>query len=163
MWWDIHSYREHLSICSCCCYARNPVIFSDDEQRVSNHLRKLSKIIVFRFHEIILRRRARTPRSTVIIIIIIIIITLPKTKIAPENRPGSRKESIEFQASIFRCKLAVSFREGILVAHKCTSWLVSILHYPRVIILPTHGTISQGNHSKWSYIFIGNDPPQKKW
>ena len=30
---------------------------------------------------------------------------------APENRP-SQKEMIVFQPSIFRCELAVSFREG---------------------------------------------------
>ena len=37
--------------------------------------------------------------------------TLPKTNIAPENRP-SQKETIVFQLSMFRGKLAVSFREG---------------------------------------------------
>ena len=38
--------------------------------------------------------------------------TLPETnQNAPENRP-SQKETIVFQPSIFRCKLAVSFREG---------------------------------------------------
>ena len=36
-------------------------------------------------------------------------ITLPETNIAPENR-SSQKERIVFQPSIFRCKLAVSFR-----------------------------------------------------
>ena len=35
--------------------------------------------------------------------------TLPKTNMAPENRP-SQKEGIVFQPSIFRCY--VSFREG---------------------------------------------------
>ena len=42
--------------------------------------------------------------------------TLPETnnKFAPENRPFAREGSgIIFQPSIFRCKLAVSFREGI--------------------------------------------------
>ena len=41
--------------------------------------------------------------------------THPQTnsKFAPENMPKlSRKETILFQPSIFRCKLAVSFREG---------------------------------------------------
>ena len=38
--------------------------------------------------------------------------TLLETNIAPENRP-SQKERIVFQPSIFRGKLAVSFREGI--------------------------------------------------
>ena len=39
--------------------------------------------------------------------------TLPKTNIfAPENRPKRQKERIVFQPSIFRCKLAVSFRDG---------------------------------------------------
>ena len=38
--------------------------------------------------------------------------TLPETnKFAPEKRP-SQKETIVFQPSIFRCQLAVSFREG---------------------------------------------------
>ena len=36
--------------------------------------------------------------------------TLLETNTAPENRP-SQKETIVFQPSIFRCKLAVSFRE----------------------------------------------------
>ena len=35
---------------------------------------------------------------------------LPETNMAPENRP-SQKERIVFQPSIFKCKLAVSFRE----------------------------------------------------
>ena len=35
--------------------------------------------------------------------------TLPKTNTAPEKLP-SQKERIVFQPSIFRCKLAVSFR-----------------------------------------------------
>ena len=39
------------------------------------------------------------------------IYTLPESNIAPENRV-SQKETIVFQPSIFRCKLAVSFREG---------------------------------------------------
>ena len=39
-------------------------------------------------------------------------LTLPKTNVAHENWP-SQKETIVFQPSIFRCKLAVSFREGI--------------------------------------------------
>ena len=44
--------------------------------------------------------------------------TLPATnrsnsKFAPENRPKRpKKETIVFQATIFRCELAVSFREG---------------------------------------------------
>ena len=37
--------------------------------------------------------------------------TLPKTNIALENRP-SQKDRIASQPSIFRCKLAVSLREG---------------------------------------------------
>ena len=36
--------------------------------------------------------------------------TIPKTNIATENRPGPKRKFI-FQASTFRCKLAVSFRE----------------------------------------------------
>ena len=40
---------------------------------------------------------------------------LPKTNIAPENRPSQKEKIVfQFQPSIFRCKLAVSFREGIL-------------------------------------------------
>ena len=30
--------------------------------------------------------------------------TLPKTNIAPENKPGPQKETIAFQAFIFGCK-----------------------------------------------------------
>ena len=36
--------------------------------------------------------------------------TIPKTNIATENRPGPKRKCI-FQASTFRCKLAVSLRE----------------------------------------------------
>ena len=52
---------------------------------------------------------------------------LPETNIAPENRP-LRKMKVVSQPSIFRCKLAVSFRE-------CTSkgslvfWVMSDLSY----------------------------------
>ena len=43
--------------------------------------------------------------------------TLPETsKFAPEKRP-SQKETIVFQPSIFRCQLAVSFREGKPLNH----------------------------------------------
>ena len=34
--------------------------------------------------------------------------TLPKTNIAPENRPGPKRK-FAFQPSIFRCKLAVNY------------------------------------------------------
>ena len=37
--------------------------------------------------------------------------TLPKTNIAPENRPGPKRKLV-FQASIFRCY--VSFKEGMI-------------------------------------------------
>ena len=43
----------------------------------------------------------------------LVINTLPETNMAPENRP-SQKETIVFQPSIFRCKQAVSGREGSL-------------------------------------------------
>ena len=43
--------------------------------------------------------------------------TLPETnKFAPEKRP-SKKETIVFQRSIFRCQRAVSFREGKPLNH----------------------------------------------
>ena len=40
--------------------------------------------------------------------------TLPRTNVAPENRP-SQKETIVFQPSIFRCKLLVSGRVVVKV------------------------------------------------
>ena len=43
--------------------------------------------------------------------------TLPETNIAPARKPGPQKETIIFQPSIFRCKLAVSFREASWVFH----------------------------------------------
>ena len=48
--------------------------------------------------------------------------TLLETNTVPENRP-SQKEIIVFQPSIFRCKLAVSFRECFCPASNLASFL----------------------------------------
>ena len=45
--------------------------------------------------------------------------TLPKTSLAPENRPKHPKRKFIFQPYIFRCKLAVSFSEGICQSQIC--------------------------------------------
>ena len=47
-----------------------------------------------------------------ILTMIVCIYTLSKTDIAPENRPKPKKIVSSFNDLIFRCELAVSFREG---------------------------------------------------
>ena len=63
-----------------------------------------------------------SPKGSVNCQVFPVVASLKLTAKAPENRPGPKRKLV-LQPSIFRCKLAVSFREGSIFFGQVSLWM----------------------------------------